>query len=140
MASVNNNVKALFSDEIDLTSATGAKFTWIPLHPMKVYYAGFVTTAARSGTITTEGVVKLVYTPSGGAGADQAVWTSSSTNLNTLGREYNPDSSSALLTTPLTVQAGDKLEWKVTTQMAGTSPVNKGKVVIYYDMIPDGQV
>lgn len=123
--------------EVDLDAAISTKFTWKVNTPILVHGVGFIYTEATPSSIATPGVVSLAVIPSGGTETEKATYTAEvSKAIGFEGKLVNASGTSRL---GVVVDVGDTILLKHKVQQTATV-AGKGIFVVYYEIIPDGNV
>jgi len=111
-------------------------FSWILTHPIVVTGCDFVYSEATDAAIATKAVVTLDHLPSGGSRVEKASYTSEvSKPVGSTGKLL----TTATTFTPFQVAIGDEIFFELQTAQTATE-AGKGYFVLYYDMLPDGEI
>lgn len=121
--------------EVDTGDGSAADiFTWILAHGMVIHKIEFVVSEVVASD-TTDAVVSVDYTPSGGSRTEYGTITVPDTTA--VGTVLSPSTS----LNPLVLSSGDTvvLEFKTASVDAGTDS-GRGYFMIWYESIPDSEV
>lgn len=135
----NQNISSVILPPKTVVEASPADvFTWIVEKPMLVRDVSIIISEVVA-LDTTEAVVSLDYTPSGGARAEKATLTT--TTATALGAELIASEVSGVTWTPFFVEEGDTLHFEHKTQgVDNGTATGDYRFKLYFDWIPNGVV
>ena len=121
--------------EVDVADgSTGDTFTWTLAHPMIIHKVEFIVSEIVASD-STDGVVSLDYTPSGGSRTEYATITVP--DATAVGGQLEP----ATLPDPLELSEGDIVIFEHKTQGADAGTQSgKGYWHVWFESVPDYEV